>query len=574
MANTTSLTPQTVIASSFTGDYRIDVLLPGFDIKWEPDVPAGTARKLTYSFALTPNYLTDLEGAAANTASFTPLTTLQKTAVKKILAAVSERLMITFTEVTETTASDTPVGQIRFANNKQIGSAGYAFQPWGDDATDGDVFLNVANMSSSFDVGSAMYETAFHVLGHALGLKHPGNDNAGEVTTKDSGNHLASSEDSPQVSLMSNVEHPQGLQRVDFGPYDLLALDHLYGLRPVRTGNDTYKYTDSAGWQLQTLIDSGGVDTLDLSAITSPTTVDLRGGSSSSIGWLPSRKAAALNSLQLAFGTQIENLVGGPQNDAITGNTADNMIDGGAGNDVYSFSGELSEYQIEFDRSAQRFKVSDSASERDGTDSLARIETMKFSDKSLTVASASHESYADVPEDLYQFFIVAFDAAPGVTYMNQLAEAYRAGLSVKRIVEIFTSKKQFTDVYPLTLNHQSLAEKLTQNIVKSSATEATKASAMVDIKAALDGGWSRADVVYQVFGNLARKSEDDPDWGSTSIFFRNEIAVAKAYTEVMNQSTTDLPTLRKVLSATSATSDLSYENAAIELALMGMVSSA
>jgi hypothetical protein len=44
--------------------------------------------------------------------------------------------------------------------------------------------------------------------------------------------------------------------------------------------------------------------------------------------------------------------------------------------------------------------------------------------------------------DLYRFFAIAFNAAPGVTYMNQLAAASDSGMSVKQVVEVFTAKPE------------------------------------------------------------------------------------------------------------------------------------
>lgn len=264
-----------------------------------------------------------------------------------------------------------------------------------------------------------------------------------------------------------------------------------------------------------------------------------------------------------------DTLTGGSGNDVLKGNAGNDIIQGGAGTDTSVYAGSSKDYQLAF--AAGAFSITSTAA-NEGTDQLSGIEQLQFANKVLNIETRSHASYQDIPADLYQFFIVAFDAAPGVTYMDQLAEASRAGLSVKRIVEIFTSKSQFTDIYPLSLSNQALAEKLTRNIVKLSATDAIKAGAVKDITAALDNGWSRADVVFQVFGNLAKKSLADTTWGQTARFFQNEIAVAKAYTEVMDQSTTDLPTLRQALAATEATSDTSTQARSIELALMGLVS--
>lgn len=160
-------------------------------------------------------------------------------------------------------------------------------------------------------------------------------------------------------------------------------------------------------------------------------------------------------------------------------------------------------------------------------------------------------------DSLYHFFVVAFAAAPGVEYMNQLAEAYNWGLNLKEIVNIFTTKHQFTDVYSEALTSSQLATQLVANVVKDSASAQARAQAEADISWCLDHGWTRGDVIYQVFGNLATKSLLDPDWGQTAQQFLNQTAVARYFTEVMNQNTTDLPTLRAVVGDVTPATDVS-----------------
>ena len=184
----------------------------------------------------------------------------------------------------------------------------------------------------------------------------------------------------------------------------------------------------------------------------------------------------------------------------------------------------------------------------------------------VNIESKPHGSYADLPVGLYQFFITAFNAAPGVTYMDQLAEAYRYGLSVKQIVDIFTTKSQFTDVYPTSLSHAQLAQALVNNIVKTSASEATKQAAVKDITDAMTlAKWTVGQVIYQVFGNLANFAYSDPMWGNTAKQFANQIAVAKTYTDTLGQSTSDLATLKSVMAPVSHLSDVSTQELQISL---------
>ncbi|WP_267902382.1 M10 family metallopeptidase [Chachezhania sediminis] len=79
------------------------------------------------------------------------------------------------------------------------------------------------------------------------------------------------------------------------------------------------------GWVLSDT--DGGVDTLDLSAITSNMYIELTDGKYSRV---------AGKKLYIAQGTVIENAVAGASNDRVTGNGANNLLEGNDGNDKLS----------------------------------------------------------------------------------------------------------------------------------------------------------------------------------------------------------------------------------------------
>jgi hypothetical protein len=176
-------------------------------------------------------------------------------------------------------------------------------------------------------------------------------------------------------------------------------------------------------------------------------------------------------------------------------------------------------------------------------------------------------------DDLYRFFTIAFGAAPGVTYMGQLLEAANAGMSIKAIVNVFTTKTQFTDVYPTTLTNQEFASKLVDNVVGSSATAASKAAAVSDIVAALNlPTWTRGDVVHAVFNNLATKPATDPDWAGTAKKMANQVQYAKYFTETMAVDTVDLTKLRAVVGAVTESSKVAGDLSGAILAAIGQIS--
>jgi hypothetical protein len=169
--------------------------------------------------------------------------------------------------------------------------------------------------------------------------------------------------------------------------------------------------------------------------------------------------------------------------------------------------------------------------------------------KPLSTSSSSYNR-----DDIYRFFIVAFGAAPGTTYMAQAVAAADGGASIRQIVNAFTTKSQFLDTYPASLTDLAFAQRLTENIVGSSATAAAKEEAIRDIVAALRlPGMTRGDIVYVIFNNLANKPGSDPAWGKTSAKLSNQVAHAKYFTEVLKEATTNLSALRQMVSTVDET---------------------
>ena len=110
----------------------------------------------------------------------------------------------------------------------------------------------------------------------------------------------------------------------------LSAKVNLYG-DPV-TADDTYiyteefsKFTDDGTANRRLLSDTnGGIDTINAAALRSDITLNLEPGQISLLKG---------NRFQIAEGTVIENAIGGDGNDTITGNSADNQLQGGRNRD-------------------------------------------------------------------------------------------------------------------------------------------------------------------------------------------------------------------------------------------------
>ena len=397
-AGSLSLPPapaQPVDPFPYTHDYRMDALLAGLDYRWNYPGPLGSQARVTYSFmTVKPAYggTDDFQGDVG----FSQFSATQKAAVREIMGHLQAELGITIQEVSDSASS---YGQIRFGDNHQgFVSGAYTFMPnsTGSDL-DGDVWINQdSSANSNLAKGSYGWETLVHEIGHALGLKHPGNYNAGSAPSTLPDNYLGVKEDNTDYTVMSYRDGPTnttGQSRDWYGMYDLLTLKTLYGGNASFNAGDTlYKYQNSDGGTLEIVDDASGYDTIDLSAVTLGAKVDMRPGGFSSVGVRPGG-TGAVNNLSIDLATTIEKFIGTNSSDTVTGNDANNTFvlglgtntaDGGAGIDTAVYGINRSTAQVS-DSGGILHVVAPGI-----IDSLTQTERLEFADSKLAFDLDGH----------------------------------------------------------------------------------------------------------------------------------------------------------------------------------------
>ena len=417
--------------------------------KWTGVAAATGQTVVTYSFAHAGSVFAYATPAFA--ATLTSFSEADKDLTRAVLARIAAVCNVVFVEVPDTA---TECGAVRYGYSQQpaaMGLSGFAFYPSAQ-AAGGDVWISAAQATPAWD----FYRPALilHETLHALGLKHP----------FDPGPTLPAQQNIIPNTVMSYSPVPgssngsMSRYPAEPMPLDIAALQFLYGAATTQAGNSVYDLA-AADFQggFRTIWDAGGHDVLDASGLGRGVMLDLNQGGRSNIGVsvLASGIVAGLpmtttyaQTLAIAFGTIIEDVVGTAAADLLIGNGAANRlrggggsdrIEGGAGVDTAVFAGPRADYVITPQPAG--LQVADTALGREGIASLLGVERLAFADATLAVDAEGSAGAA------FRLYHAAFGREPDPGGLGYWIRVLDGGAALRGIAASFIGSQEFAFRY-------------------------------------------------------------------------------------------------------------------------------
>jgi hypothetical protein len=156
---------------------------------------------------------------------------------------------------------------------------------------------------------------------------------------------------------------------------------------------------------------------------------------------------------------------------------------------------------------------------------------------------------------LYNLAVGMFNAAPGLTYIDALAEALNAGMSITQVYNELARKPEFQGQgfgFTDAATNDQFAAAFVDKLLDGTVTAANRTIAINFVTAQLNAGQSRGQAMQTAINALDAIPSTDPNFGQAAQLFDNRVTVARHFTETVGATTTDLNVLRNAIAPVTA----------------------
>jgi hypothetical protein len=222
-------------------------------------------------------------------------------------------------------------------------------------------------------------------------------------------------------------------------------------------------------------------------------------------------------------------LYGGVGDDQLLGGSGNDYLDGESGVDVATFLGARSAYQLQSVSGA--YSVTDSTASRDGSDTIANVERVQFSDQSvnLTVGSLANGISAAQLDSLIELYIAYIARVPDADGMAFWINQLKAGQTLDQIGESFySSAVQFSSLtgYSAAMTDADFVTLVYRNVLGRSEPDAGGLAFWTSELST--GHSSRGTLVASILGS-AHSFKGDATYGYVADLLDNKIAVGELF---------------------------------------------
>jgi methionine-rich copper-binding protein CopC len=223
-------------------------------------------------------------------------------------------------------------------------------------------------------------------------------------------------------------------------------------------------------------------------------------------------------------------ITGGDGPDSLVGTVGNDTVAGGAGIDIYTFTGNRSQYILT--KTANGYQAHDGTPGRDGTDLISAVETLAFADSTVDLTMAQRAaaiSTADLKtlEELYVGFFNRIPEAAGLRYWIGEVES---GVSLRAVADQFYSAGVQFGVYSESMTEAEFILAIYANVLGRSGATAPPQEDIEYWQGWLHTGTnSKGAMVLEMLSNSHEFFTGDPEVGWVIDLLDNKAEVANYF---------------------------------------------